>query len=95
MERDRYLENAVDDKRTLVGFGRDVPSEFKRMPLFVGTVHGGYHVFTGIRGVVAEGHSARAITDFSTIETAHFNPMETNGAPRGTFSGLIAVPPGY
>lgn len=95
LRRGTYLENVVDDARTLVDFGRNVPGDFKRVPLFLGTAHGGYHVFTGAKGIVAEGHSARAITDYNTVETAYFNPLEQGGAPRGTFSGLISVPPGY
>lgn len=95
LSRGNYLENTVDDSRTLVDFGQAVPSFLRRLPLFIGTAHGGYHVFTGVKGVVAEGHSTRAITDFRTIETGWFNPLDPAGAPRGTFSGLISIPPGY
>ncbi len=92
----KYLYNPVDDARTLVDFGRNVPSEFKRVPFFVGTAHTGYHVFPGMYGNVIEGHSTRQITDPNTIESSAFNPLQDGGAPRGSYySGLIAVPPGY
>ncbi len=92
----KYLYNTVDDVRTLVNFGRNVPSEFKRVPFFVGTAHTGYHVFPGMFGNVIEGHSTRQITDGNTIESSAFNPLQEGGAPRGSYySGLIAVPPGY
>jgi hypothetical protein len=91
-----YLYNRVDDATTLVNFGRDVPTSFKRVPFFVGTAHTGYHVFPGMYGNVIEGHSTRQITDGQTIESSAFNPLQDGGAPRGNyFSGLVAVPPGY
>ena len=96
MSSNKYLYNTVDDKRTLVDFGRNVPNEFKRVPFFVGTAHTGYHVFPGMFGNVIEGHSTRQITDGQTIESSAFNPLQDGGAPRGSYySGLIAVPPGY
>jgi hypothetical protein len=92
----KYLYNTVDDVRTLVDFGRNVPNEFKRIPFFVGTAHTGYHVFPGMYGNVIEGHSTRQITDGQTIESSGFNPLQDGGAPRGSYySGLMAVPPGY
>ena len=92
----KYLYNTVDDWRTLVDFGRNVPAELKKIPFFVGTAHTGYHVFPGMYGNVVEGHSTRAITDPNTIESSGFNPLQDGGAPRGSYySGLIAVPPGY
>lgn len=95
MRSNKYLYNTVDDKRTLVDFGRNPPESFRRVPFFVGTAHTGYHVFPGMYGNVIEGHSTRQITDGQTIESSLFNPLQDGGAPRGSYySGLIAVPPG-
>lgn len=56
----------------------------------------GYHVFPGSYGIVVEGHSARAITDKTTLESAAFNPLDSKGAPNGRYrSGMISIPPGY
>lgn len=94
--RGLYYGIPVDDAETLVGFGTNVPRKFQNVPFFVGTAHGGYHVFPGMGGTVIEGHSMRPITDPNTIESSDFNPLVDGGAPRGAyFSGLIAVPPGY
>lgn len=92
----RYYYNFVDDKDWLVGFGTNVPRDFKQVPFFVGTAHTGYHVFPGYFGQVIEGHSTRPLTDFDTIESSPFNPLQNGGGPRGQYrTGLMAVPPGY
>jgi hypothetical protein len=94
--RGTYYGIRVDDARSLVGFGTNVPRSFRSLPFFFGTAHAGYHVFPGMRGVVIEGHSTRAITDYYTVESTDFNPLAPAGAPAGGYySGLIAVPPGY
>jgi len=94
--KDMYYGVRVDDDRTLVGFGTRPPRSFNDVPFFVGTAHGGYHVFPGMNGLVIEGHSMQPITSSTMIESAPFNPMANGGAPRGSYrSGLIAVPPGY
>lgn len=90
----RYYMNNVDDVTSLVGFENSEPAMLKSIPFFVGTAHMGYHVFSGAYGVVVEGHASRAITDESTIESAPFNPMDSNGAPKGRYrSGMISIPP--
>jgi len=92
----RYYGVPVDDAQTLVGFGKNVPRKFSNVPFFVGTAHGGYHVFPGMGGVVIEGHSMKPINDPNMIESSEFNPLADGGAPRGAyFTGIIAVPPGY
>lgn len=92
----KYLYNRVDDISSLVNFGDRVPHAIKDVPFFVGTAHGGYHVFPGSFGQIIEGHSTRPLTDRQTIETSPFNPLVQEGGPRGEFrSGVIAVPPGY
>ena len=93
----RYLYNRVDDISQLVNFGKKIPSLAAAVPFFVGTAHGGYHVFPGYRGQVIEGHSTRPITDKQTIETSPFSPLQDGGGPRGGpyKSGLMAIPPGY
>lgn len=89
-----YYFNKVDDARTLVGFGTQVPRQFKAIPFYIGTAHTGYHVFPGMYGQVIEGHSTRPITDYYTIESSEFNPLKTGAGPRGQYmSGLIAIPP--
>jgi hypothetical protein len=94
--RNSYYGVRVDDAETLVGFGTRVPRKFQDVPFFVGTAHGGYHVFPGMHGVVIEGHSMKAINDPNMIESSEFNPIKSGGAPRGSYrSGIIAVPPGY
>ena len=96
MAKNRYLYNTVDDNKTMVGFGVNPPSAFTRAPMFIGTGHGGYHVFPGYLGNVIEAHSIRPITNPNIVEMRVFNPMAKGGGPDGLFrSGLIAVPPGY
>lgn len=96
MRHDRYYYNHVDDKNWLVGFGTRLPEDFKRVPFFIGTAHTGYHVFPGAYGQVIEGHSTRPLTDFDTIETSPFNPLQSGGGPRGQYrTGLVAIPPGH
>ena len=91
-----YDDNTVDDATLLVDFNITVPTRFMQVPFFVGTAHGGYHVFPGSFGNVIEGHSTRNIRDAHTIESSPFNPFAEGGGPRGSyFSGLIAIPPGY
>ena len=95
-KRGRYLYNTVDDARTLVNFGRRVPDYLLDIPFFVGTAHGGYHVFPGKFGVVIEAHSTRRITDSQTVQSAFFNPLGGGAPTDGTYySGLIAVPGKY
>lgn len=90
----RYYMNTVIDVTTLVGFENSEPAMLKSIPFFVGTAHMGYHVFSGAYGIVVEGHASRAITDESTIESAAFNPLDSNGAPKGRYrSGMISIPP--
>jgi hypothetical protein len=92
----RYLYNHVDDFKTFAGFGVNPPSVIQRAPIFVGTGHGGYHVFPGYYGNVLEAHSIRPLTDPHTVQLEPFNPMANGGGPNGLFrSGLIALPPGY
>jgi len=91
-----YYMSPVDNFSALVDFGEDTPEFFKRIPFFVGTAHGGYHVFPGAFGQVIEGHSTRLITDPNTIESSPFSPLADGGGPRGLyFSGMISVPPGF
>lgn len=92
----------VDDKTMLVNYGTSVPSAFTRIPFFVGTAHGGYHVFPGFFGKIIEAHSMRALTSKENLEISKFNPLDQDngGGPRWTKfehyrSGVIAVPPGY
>jgi hypothetical protein len=103
----KYIYNKVDDITSLVNFGTRTPSFMKSVPFFLGTAHGGYHVFPGFYGTVIEAHSTRRLTDPLTIETSPFNPIAAWGGPRGGArgsgpasdggyrSGLIAIPPGY
>lgn len=94
INKKRYYMNNVDDVTSLVGFDNSEPAILKSVPFFIGTAHMGYHVFPGAYGIVIEGHSSRAITDESTIESAPFNPLDSNGAPKGRYrSGMISVPP--
>ena len=92
----------VDDKRLLVGFRTTVPEEFKKIPYWVGTAHGGYHVFPGYYGNIIEAHSVRAIGSIDNLQVSEFNPLDQDhgGGPRWTDiehyrSGVIVVPPGY
>ena len=92
----RYYLNHVDDAKTLVNIGARMPSFIKKIPYFLGSVHMGYHVYSGVYGQAYEAHASRLITDPETIERAPFNPYAVGGAPHGAFrSGIIAVPPGY
>lgn len=92
----RYLYNKVDDARLLVNFGSQVPSAIKAVPFWVGTAHGGYHVFPGTRGHIVEAHSMRRITDVKTLQADPFNPLAGEAPTDGMyFSGLIAVPAKY
>lgn len=93
--RRKYLYNPVDDIDMMVNFETTPPASFQRIDFFVGTAHGGFHVFPGTFGRVVEAHSMREIDDPNTVETSPFNPMKEGGAPQGMyFSGLFAVPPG-
>lgn len=92
----RYLANHVDDFKTFAGFGVNPPAVLARAPFFVGTGHGGYHVFPGFNGKLVEAHSIRPLTDPNTVQMEQFNPMAAGGGPNGLFrSGLLALPPGY
>ena len=92
----------IDDKTLLVGFGTNVPAEFRAVPFWVGTAHSGYHVFPGFSGKIIEAHSQRPISSKDNLEVSSFNPLnqERGGGPKWTNSeryrsGVIAVPPGY
>ncbi|RZA09286.1 MAG: hypothetical protein EOP11_02190 [Proteobacteria bacterium] len=94
----KYYEYYVDDRTTLNGFGKKVPSAFTSAPFFVGFAHTGYHVFVGQKGQVIEAHSVRDLFSQDNVESNPFNPL-AGGAPMRTstevyLSGLIAVPPG-
>ncbi len=103
----KYIYNNVDDITSLVNFGTKTPAFMKTVPFFLGTAHGGYHVFPGFYGTVIEAHSTRRLKDPLTVETSPFNPIAPHGGPRGGArgsgpasdggyrSGLIAIPPGY
>jgi hypothetical protein len=95
--RSRYFRNTVDDVTSLVNFGATTPDLIRRAPLFVGIAHLGYHVFTGSRGQIVEGHSARPLSDNNTVETDAFNPLAENGGPHGGpyRSGIVALPPSF
>ena len=93
-----YYHNKVDNKTLLVGFGTHVPSEFRRVPFFVGVAHTGYHVFPGFAGDVIEAHSTRPLDSIDNLEKSPFNPLATGGGPRWTASekyrsGIIGIPP--
>jgi hypothetical protein len=92
----RYLNNEVNDSRTLVNFGTRPPPFLQNIPFFVGIAHGGYHVFPGTYGEVVEGHSTRKITDPKSLQSAPFNPEGGGGPTDGSYhSGLITVPGKY
>ena len=98
MNKGTYYFNKVDDKSLLVGFGTNVPGEFRRQPFFVGVAHTGYHVFPGMVGDVIEAHSTRPLASVTNLEKSPFNPLATGGAPRWTASemyrsGLVGIPP--
>lgn len=98
VNKNKYYGIPVDDKVSLVNFGRQAPSSLRAAPIFVGVAHAGYHVFPGIRGQVIEAHSMRNLNSFDNLEVSDFNPLGTGGGPRWTRtekyrSGLIAVPP--
>lgn len=93
-KKSQYLYNKVDDARTLVNFGDKVPDAVKNAMFWVGTAHGGYHVFPGTGGRVVEAHSTRRLTDIQTLEAAPFNPLRGQAPTNGEFfSGLVALPP--
>lgn len=95
-QKGRYLYNQVDDFRALVNFGEQGPALLKNVPFFLGTAHGGYHVFPGTMGKVIESHSTRAITDPKSLEADEFNPLAGKAPTGGMYkSGLIAVPAKY
>ena len=95
----KYLFNKVDDITSFTDFRNQVPHIMKEVPFFVGTAHGGYHVFPGSYGKIVEGHSTRMLDDKNTLEQSWFNPLADDGGPRagtGKYrSGLVAVPPGF
>ncbi len=98
MNRGTYYFNKVDDKTVMVGFGTQVPAEFRRAPFFIGVAHTGYHVFPGFEGTVIEAHSTRPLSSINNLETSPFNPLGSGGGPRWTptekyRSGLVALPP--
>jgi len=87
--RAQFYFNTVDDYHSLVNFGMRPPADFESVPFFVGTAHGGYHVFPGMFGRVIEGHSTREVTDPQTIESFEIHPIANGGGPRGNYrSGL-------
>lgn len=89
-----YADNYVNDWSTFVNYGRRAPLVLRRAKFFVGTAHGGYHVFPGTKGEVVEGHSMRDIRDVNTIESSPFAPLQKGGGPNGPYkSGLLALPP--
>ncbi len=91
-----YLENSVDDATLLVNFGQQVPTFLKQIPFYVGSAHGGYHVFSGSHGNVMEEHSLVDITDPKSVDISPFNPMASQGPSEGMlFSGLVAIPARY
>lgn len=92
----KYLYNKVDNARLLVNFGKQTPALLKNIPFWVGTAHGGYHVFPGMGGRVVEAHSTRPLTDIKTLESAPFNPLAGLAPTEGMYkSGLIVVPAKY
>lgn len=98
MKKGTYYFNKVDDRNQLVGFGTEVPSQFRTVPFFVGVAHTGYHVFPGFQGQVIEAHSMRRLDSVDNLERNPFNPLGNHGAPRWTpyekyRSGILAVPP--
>lgn len=101
MRKNDYYGIPIRDNRTLVGFGRQTPANFKKVPFFVGTAHSGYHVFPGTMGQVVEAHSVRALSSKDNLEFTNFNPLdqENHGGPVWTRtekyrSGVIVIPPG-
>lgn len=97
MKSGKYYTVKVDDAKTLVNMGSNIPESFKQQPLFVGVAHAGYHVFPGMNGEVIEAHSMRALTSIDNLEKASFNPYK-GGAPMWTNSekyrsGIVAIPP--
>jgi hypothetical protein len=99
-KRGDYMKIPVDDAKSLVDFGTNPPSAFRKVPFFIGTAHAGYHVFPGRNGEVIEAHSMRDLNDFQNLEISPFNPLAPGGGPRWSGnqkyrSGLIAVPAGF
>jgi hypothetical protein len=95
--RGTYLSNRVDDFRILVNFGRQTPEFLKSIPFFLGTAHGGYHVFPGTFGQVIEAHAQVEISNSRTVWSSPFNPNISGGGPgNGSYhSGIIAIPARY
>ena len=94
-KRGLYGFTRLDDARLLVNFGDKVPEALKTVPFWVGTAHGGYHVFPGMGGRVVEAHSTRRLTDIKTLQADPFNPLNGEAPTDGMyFSGVIALPPG-
>jgi hypothetical protein len=92
-----YYDSKVDNATKLVGFKKSPPTSFKKVPVFVGIAHAGYHVFPGRGGDVIEAHSMRNMNSIENIEFSKFNPLASGGGPRWTASlkyrsGLICVP---
>jgi len=101
IRKNDYYGVPIHDNRTLVGFQRQTPAVFKKVPFFVGTAHSGYHVFPGTFGQVVEGHSLRSLRSKDNLEFSQFNPLdqENHGGPKWTNtekyrSGVIVIPPG-
>lgn len=97
MKKNIYFNMKVDDKISLVDFKTEIPSFFKENGFFVGTAHAGYHVFSGTKGKVIEGHSSRPITSVQNLEFSDFNPIAPGGGPKWTRtekyrSGVVALP---
>ncbi len=97
----RYFGIPIQDNRTLVGFLKQPPLRFQRVPFFAGIAHGGYHVFPGTMGQIIEAHSMRALSSKDNLEFSSFNPLDQDhhGGPRWTNSehyrsGVIVIPPG-
>lgn len=90
-----YYKNKVDDAKTLVNFGTKTPSFLAQASFFVGIAHTGYHVFSGYKGYVIEGHAGRGPLAHDIVEAGMFSPLLSQGKPSGqTYkSGLIAIPP--
>jgi hypothetical protein len=98
--RSVYYQTKVDDKYSMVGFEKGTPQVLYSTPFWVGTAHGGYHVFPGTFQNVVEAHSTQPISARKNMEFSQFAPMKSGGGPRWTAtqkyrSGMIALPPGY
>ncbi|MFZ2956102.1 MAG: hypothetical protein WA705_04325 [Candidatus Ozemobacteraceae bacterium] len=98
MNKGVYYTIRVDDKEMLVGFNDKLPESFKKVPLFVGVAHAGYHVFPGALGKVIEAHSMRNLDSIDNIQVGEFNPLASGGSPRWTRiekyrSGVVGIAP--